>query len=271
MVNKYVHNHNDKIYASFVDFRKAFDSVCHNGLLHIKLLQINLAGSFYNLIKSLYSKSSCSIKIDQYQTRPFQYARGVRQGCILSPLLFKLVPNGTKLSALLYADDLIILSRYKTGLQNCLNALASYCNTWMLSINPKKTKIIVFQKRAKNCSEQTFYIENQAIDVVQDYTYLETKISSSGNLKISLDHLKEKALHALFSLRRHANFSKLKPSLACKIFDTLISPILLYNSEIWGGYVKSDFKAWDGSQIEKYTSTPPLESGFCASNSHMIK
>ena len=81
--------------------------------------------------------------------------------------------------------------------------------------------------------------------------YLGTKISSSGNFKISLDHLKEKALHALFSLRRHTNFSKLKPSLACKIFDTMISPILLYNSEIWGGYVKSDFKAWDGSQIER--------------------
>ena len=100
-------------------------------------------------------------------------------------------------------DDLIILSRSKTGLQNCLNTLATYCNTWMLSVNPKKTKIMVFQKRAKKCSEQTFYIGNQAIDVVQDYTYLGTKISSSGNFKISLDHLKEKALHALFSLRRH--------------------------------------------------------------------
>ena len=93
---------------------------------------------------------------------------------------------------------------------------------------------MVFQKRAKKCSEQIFYIGNQTIDVVQDYTYLGTKISSSGNFKISLDHLKEKALHALFSLRRHTNFSKLKPSLACKIFDAMISPILLYNSEIWG-------------------------------------
>ena len=67
LIDKYVHNHNGKIYACFVDFRKAFDSVWHNGLLN-KLLQINLGGSFYNLIKSLYSKSSCSIKIDQYQT-----------------------------------------------------------------------------------------------------------------------------------------------------------------------------------------------------------
>ena len=31
----------------------------------------------------------------------------------------------------------------------------------------------------------------------------------------------------------------------------MISPISLYNSEIWGGSVKSDFKAWDDSQIER--------------------
>ena len=33
----------------------------------------------------------------------------------------------------------------------------------MLSVNPQKTKIMVFQKRAKKCSEQTFYMGNQAI------------------------------------------------------------------------------------------------------------
>ena len=86
---------------------------------------------------------------------------------------------------------------------------------------------------------------------MQDYTYLGTRISSSGNFTVTLDHPKEKALLALFSLRRHTDFRKLKPSLACKIFDTLISPILTYNSEIWGVYTKPEFKAWDSSQIEK--------------------
>ena len=127
LVDKYVHNHNEKIYACFVDFKKAFDSIWHVGLLY-KLLQINVGGCFYNLIKSLYSNSTCSIKLGQNQTRPFQYARGVRQGCILSPLLFNLLinnipfsfeetlsdpfvlPNGAKLNSLLYADDLVILS-----------------------------------------------------------------------------------------------------------------------------------------------------------------
>ena len=89
LIDKYVHCHKEKIYACFVDFRKAFDSVWHDGLLY-KLSKINVQGKFYSLIKSLYSKSTCSVRIGNNKTRSFQYARGVRQGCILSPLLFNL-------------------------------------------------------------------------------------------------------------------------------------------------------------------------------------
>ena len=49
----------------------------------------------------------------------------------------------------------------------------------------------------------------------------------------------------------HVDFSSLKPSLASTIFDTMISPILTYNSEVWGVYTKSDFKSWENSPIEK--------------------
>ena len=146
----------------------------------------------------------------------------MRQGCILSPLLFNLylndlafsfdnvlsdpfvLPNGTRLNSPLYADDLIISSRSKLGLQNCLNVLSSYCNSWMLRINPKKTKIMIFQRCTRKC-EHNFRIGNEVIDVVQNYTYLGTRITSSGNFTLSLEHLRQKALHALFSLRRHTD------------------------------------------------------------------
>ena len=57
-------------------------------------------------------------------------------------------------------------------------------------------------------------------------------------------HLRQKALNAFFGLRRHTDFNKLKPFLACKIFDSMISPILTYNSEVWGDFAKSDFKVF---------------------------
>ena len=53
LVDKYVKSHHTKVYACFVDFRKAFDSVWHDGLMY-KLLQINVGGNFYKVIKSLY-------------------------------------------------------------------------------------------------------------------------------------------------------------------------------------------------------------------------
>ena len=103
--------------------------------------------------------------------------------------------------------------------------------------------------REKN-ADFHFFVDSQRIDVLQEYTYLGTRMSSSGNFSVSREHLKETALHALFSLRWHTNLSKLTAALACKIFDTMISPILTYNSEIWGVYAKPDFKTWECSQIE---------------------
>ena len=70
----------------FVNFKKAFDSIWHQGLFH-KLSEYGIDGNIYQLIKNLYSKTKCSIKIGDRKTKMFNYARGVRQGCILSPLL----------------------------------------------------------------------------------------------------------------------------------------------------------------------------------------
>ena len=177
LIEKYSYHHNQKIYACFVDFKKAFDSVWHEGQFY-RILRYGIGGNISSLIKSLYSKTTCSIKINKSKTDAFQYQRGVRQGCILSPLLFNLfinelplsfnqspqcdpftLPNGTKLNCLLYADDLVILSRSKQGLKNCLQKLEIFNSKWLLEVNHKKTKIMIFQKTGKKAKNICFFYQ----------------------------------------------------------------------------------------------------------------
>ena len=62
-----------------------------------------------------------------------------------------------KLNSLLQVDDLIILSQSKVGLHNCLNTLSLYCNFWMLKINPKKPKIILFQNAKEDATQDSTF------------------------------------------------------------------------------------------------------------------
>ena len=111
----------------------------------------------------------------------------------------------------------------RNGLQNCLNTLSSFSSSWMMEVNSKKTKIMIFQKRAKKLKDN-FHTGKDVIVLVHEYTYLGTRTSSNGNFTVSQEdlNLKDKAHHPLFSLRKHRDLSKLKPSLACKIFEATI-------------------------------------------------
>ncbi len=75
-----------------MDFSKAFDSVSHVGLVN-KLISHGISGTFIQIVLSLYSKVKSCVKGNTESTELFPYSREVRQGCILSPLLFALFIN----------------------------------------------------------------------------------------------------------------------------------------------------------------------------------
>ena len=110
---------------------------------------------------------------------------------------------------------------------------------------------MIFEKRKTRKARPIFNLGNRNIKIVQEYCYLGVKLNHNGNFTLALKQLSEKALHALYGIRRQLNFSHLNPKYAIKIFDSIITPILLYNSEVWGTYVKNDFNNWDKSPIEK--------------------
>jgi hypothetical protein len=87
LTQKYL-SENKKIFACFVDMKKAFDSVLHNAILY-KLFKANINGNFFKIIETMYEKTRLSVKVSSSdRTESFPCGAGIRQGDNLSPNLF---------------------------------------------------------------------------------------------------------------------------------------------------------------------------------------
>jgi hypothetical protein len=79
-----------------------------------------------------------------------------------------------------------------------------------------------------------FLYNDQPLTETLQYNFLGTIIDHKGCFKSSIQELSKKGLKVLFSMRKiFLNFEQLPVNLSCKLFDTLLRPILTYNCEIW--------------------------------------
>ena len=247
LITKFLKKQKQKLFACFVDLKSAFDSVWHNGLLY-KLINDNIGEKMYKTIKNMYTLCQSSLKIGNEHSIFFPIYRGVRQGDSLSPTLFNCFINdlntifdntcdppildASSIQSLSYADDLVILSKSHQGLQNSLNKLHHYCYKWQLTVNANKTKVMVFQNRYQET--KPFSYDGNNLSEVKDFKFLGNIINSCGNFTKTSEELSKKGIKVLFLLRNYmSNFNFVPTNLSCKLFDSLIRPILTYNSEIW--------------------------------------
>lgn len=248
IIQNYKQKHK-KVFAAFIDLKKAFDTVWRVGLFY-KLLKQNVPKKIFNIIHSMYDNTNCKIKFFNGLSKPFKSERGVKQGDVLSPILFNFYINdivntfeskpntkpviieNVSINILLYADDIVILSEDEQGLQNCLNELFQYFSNWKLELNVNKSKVIVFNSNGKTFLNKFTY-NNSIIETVQQYCYLGIILRYNGNYNLATSSLMEKARKAYFKLKKTITINN-SCKLLEKLFDCLICPILLYCSEIWG-------------------------------------
>ncbi|CAG2218387.1 unnamed protein product [Mytilus edulis] len=79
-------------FAVFVDFKKAYDTVNRN-LLFNDLNDLGISKHFLCVIKAIYSQVECAIKLNGHMTEWFSVNSGLKQGCVLSPILFNIFIN----------------------------------------------------------------------------------------------------------------------------------------------------------------------------------
>ena len=161
------------------------------------------------------------------------------------------ITRGHALNALMYADDLVMLTETEEQLQKNMNLLNEYCKSWNLEINLKKTKTMVFNRGNKLCNAN-IQVNDKLLECVKEVKYLGFIISSKNcSFNNSLRNLKIKANRAIFALNNKIKLSRLPTTLAVKIFNSQIKPILLYGSEVWAPFSKYDYDNWDTCEIEQ--------------------
>ena len=245
------HKKGKKIFSCFVDFKKAFDSIPRDILLE-KVLNIGVTGTFFNVLKTLYLNDNCCVKLNGKVTIPFAVNQGVKQGCILSPLLFNIfladiteeftnedcepiiIGESNSLGSLIWADDILLLSESEEGLRHMLQNLMQYSAKNGLEINIHKTKCMIFNKTGK-LFKRSFKMNNQTIYTTNWYKYLGFVVTPSGEITTGLNDLKDRALRAYYKLKnKMGHYFRLYPDTTIGMIDSLVAPILLYNSDYWG-------------------------------------
>ena len=183
-INYYSKN-GSNVFCSFLDATKAFDRLVHSGLF-LKLLQRRTPMIFLNIIISWYSNLLCRVRWGQSLGDWFSILAGVRQGGVLSPVLYSIYIDdlvailsdagvgchikNTFLSILLYADDMCLAAPSLKGLQRLLSMTEAYCREWDISLNRKKSKNMQFGKKHDNLP--LLELDGGNIEWVESWTYL---------------------------------------------------------------------------------------------------
>ena len=86
-----------EVFSCMMDMTKAFDMVKHS-LLFRKLLDVNLSAIFIRLLMVMYSQQYANVCWNQVIFGVFPMVNGVKQGAVLSALLYCVYVNGLRSS-----------------------------------------------------------------------------------------------------------------------------------------------------------------------------
>ncbi|KAG1671311.1 LINE-1 retrotransposable element ORF2 protein [Nymphon striatum] len=233
-------------YLCFIDFVKAFDRVEHDKLIKV-LKEREVCAMDRKIIADIYRRQKAFMLEDKEKKYPISIKRGVRQGCILSPVLFntyademmkKADMNGgvtvyenKTINKIAYADDTVLIAENARVLEQMLNEVVKEGRKWSIEINKDKTKVMMVTNNKQQEQEDiNIKLDGVGIQQVDKFQYLGVFIDNKLDHKIDVKCAVARAKDAFL---RHKEFFKNNVPLKMKVkmLKSLIFSLVRYGSE----------------------------------------
>lgn len=238
---------NKKVFAFFVDFKAAFDRIPRN-LLTYKLHQMGISTKVLNFIENVYQNTTAAVWTGRELSNDFETGSGVKQGCLLSPLLFSLYLNdlheylegglfidNMNIRVLMYADDIVMLADDVNILQKMICNLEKYCLSWGMEVNLSKSEILIFRKGGRISRNEAWTFNGEVVRIAKEYKYLGITLTPKMSFAKHVAAKNDAAKVSLNATWKHF-IGRKEVSLRAKwkMFLAVSRSIQSYGAQVWG-------------------------------------
>ena len=246
---------------------KAFDKVPHQRLLK-KLTGYGISQKTVKWIEDFLSNRCQRVIVKGRSSKTYPVISGIPQGSVLGPTLFVIyindLPEITASQSPLFADDTKLYRQINSNddvkiLQNDLDKLQIWSNTWLLKFHPKKCKVLSIKSSEKRkyymsgTGEERIQLEN--ITCEKDIGVM---IDEDLNFKKHIQLSVNKANSIVGLIRR--SFVYLDESMFTLLFKALVRPHLEYAASVWNPFKINDIDLIENVQRRATKLIPGLKA-----------
>ena len=231
------------IFICFIDYKKAFDCVDLERMW-ITLKDMGVPLHLIILLKNLYANQEATVRTEFGETDKINIGKGVRQGCILSPILFNIYAErvmrealvdydggvrigGLRLTNLRYADDTSLLEGTERHLVQNLENLRAASEKAGLYLHVGKTKLMTTGVIGD------VFVNGEKVEVVNNFSFLGAHITNDGLCEKEIRRRIGMGKAAMGRLTKIWKDRGITLRTKVKLVRTLVFPIVLYGAETW--------------------------------------
>jgi hypothetical protein len=250
----------------YLDFSKAFDSVPHERLM-IKLQSKGICGEVQDWLREWLMNRTQRVRVGDSISSEQEVESGVPQGTILGPCLFGVhiddIDEVVKMIELLikFADDCkgkktIIDDRDRQALQETLDKLCEWAETWGMAFNKEKCKIMHV---GNNNPSYDYYMQGTKLTKIEEEKDIGVMVHRS--LKPARQCLKaaNTSMGVLYQLKN--NFHYRDRHIFVKLFKQYVRPHLEFATPAWSPWSTADKQVLENVQKKFVNMIVGLKTG----------